>query len=311
MEDLSLGVTPSFRGTQTFPHITELSLSPNLTNPRTSFIPILDALERLPGLVKVHFLFQEDWFSEIHSRNLITLPSVQEMVLCAADISGGLRPSVIPPILRFLKLPKATSLVMSSVFPISLDTSILPVTSFSEHLPNYVELPELRIDTTASRGEIVFRSASQATFTYVTGLLCDYGRERRLWGGLPLSSIRKVTAVLVDPTLGNEDAWLVDVLGEVGSLELLELAGDCGHVLWHLHHRVAQGMLWVDIKALTVRGGEYARTQALKFESTRDDLGLQNMTVTYILDPEVHEGLPQDPDAESLGGDEVWVWNED
>ena len=40
----------------------------------------------------------------------------------------------------------------------------------------------------------------------------------------------------------------------------------------------------------------------LKFESAKDDLvGLQNMTVTYILDPE----LVQDPGAES-STDEVW-----
>jgi hypothetical protein len=45
-----------------------------------------------------------------------------------------------------------------------------------------------------------------------------------------------------------------------------------------------------DIKTLIVRGGEYAKSQALKLESVKDDVGLEDMTVTYIPDPGAYEG---------------------
>ena len=93
----------------------------------------------------------------------------------------------------------------------------------------------------------------------------------------------------MDPTFGHEDTWLVDLLGQCDSLELLELGGHCGGVLRCLHHRMARGAMWVDIRTLIVRSGEYAKSQMVKLESLKDDLGLKNMTVTYIYDPKVHE----------------------
>ena len=62
----------------------------------------------------------------------------------------------------------------------------------------------------------------------------------------------------------------------------------------------------INIETLIVRGGEYAKSQALKLESVKDDIGLQNMTVTYILDPEAYEAFAQDSDAESSSDDKDW-----
>ena len=62
----------------------------------------------------------------------------------------------------------------------------------------------------------------------------------------------------------------------------------------------------VDIKALVVRGGEYAKSQAFRLESVKDDLGLKNMTVTYIPDPQAYGGLARDINAKSLSDDEDW-----
>ena len=286
-----------FRGPQTFPHITELFL-----HTRGPFYDVLDTLEQLPGLMKVSLVFHASWYTQTQSPRIVTLPCVQEIHLRSLTVDG--RPPVILPILRFLTLPKATSITIQ--LRLSLD-SILPIVSFGERLPNYIELPELRIDTTMSSGEAVFRSSSQAVFTYKTESLHEYERERRFWGNLPVSSVRRVAAVLVDPGLGDEDMWLVDMLGDPDFLDLLELGGDCGRVLQRLRHRLVRGIKRVcDIETLIVRGGEYAKSQALKLESAKDDLGLKNMTVTYILDPEVYEGLAQDPDAETSTDDECW-----
>jgi hypothetical protein len=140
-------------------------------------------------------------------------------------------------------------------------------------------------------GEITFRKGSQAVFTYHTGRLVDHRRELRLWGALPISSVRRVIAVQCDLKHGEEDRWLVGVLGKLEFLELLDLGGDCGHVLRRLRHRLARGAISLRINSLVIRGGEYAETQALKFRSNMDVMGLQGTTVTYILDPGTKEGV--------------------
>ena len=288
------------RGPHTFPHITELFLYTS-----GSSHDVLNALKQLPGLVKVSLVFHVSQHTDPWSPNIVTLPCVQEIHLCPSAVDR--RAPAILPILQFLTLPKVTSITIQSSLSLDSMDSILPTASFGERLPNYVELLELRIYTTMSSKEVIFRSSSQAVFTYKTESLQEYERERRFWGNLPVSSVRRVAAVLADPRLGDEDMWLVDMLGDPDFLDLLELGGDCGRVLQRLRHRLVRGIKRIcGIKTLIVRGGEYAKSQALKLESVKDDLGLKNMTVTYILDPEVYEGLAQDPDAETSTDDEGW-----
>ena len=306
LKRLSLSGISSFSGPQTFPHITELFLRTVCLSHRPA-VALLKALEQLPGLVKVSVIFQNNWYIEIRSPDIVTLPCVQEMDLSASIVEESISTAAIPPLLRFLKLPKATSITIPSPYHAKPDLPILPVTSFGDQLPNYVELPELRIDAATLPGKVVFRSPSQAVFTYHCGALWDYERERRLWGDLPLSSVRKVTAVLAGTQPDKKDVWLVDLLEELDFLELLELEGDCGQVLRCLRRRLVRGVMRINIKTLIVHGGEYAKTQALKFESAKDDLGLENMTVTYyyIPDPEAR-GSVQNPDVESSTDDIVW-----
>ena len=305
LKTLSLRGILSLRGPQTFPHITELSIHTNV-GVRWPTSDLLSTLERLPGLKKVTAAFLSNWHPETHPVGILTLPCVREIHLSAVSESTTPGYSVaIPPILGYLKLPNATSLTVESLFSLVSNPSILPIKFFDEHLPNYVELPELQIYMTAVSGTVVFRSPSEAVFTYRTGPLQDYNLEGRLWGDLPLSSVRRVTAVLADPAYGGEDRWLVDLLAELEFLEYLELGGDCGQALRRFRHRMVRGVMWVDIKTLVVCGGKYAKSQAFKFESAKDGLGMQDTTVTYISDPEAREGFARDPDAESSGDDEV------
>lgn len=287
LKKFSLSGISSFRGSQAFPHITELSVCTNLDSLQPE--DLLRALGRLPGLEKVHVLFQSVRCHEIHQADVVTLPCVREMCLTTSDVPAPpwpVEPKVVPPILLYLKLPKVTSLTVQlppTLLPVRF---ILPITSFTEHLPNYIDLPELRVETTASSAKLTFRSSSQAVFTCHTRALHEFQQEYQLWGGLPLSSVRRVAAVLEDPILGDEDKWLADLLRELGSLELLELGGDCGWVLRRFRRRIARGAMWVRIGTLIVRGGEYVRDQALKLENVKDELGLGDMTMTYVPDPE-------------------------
>jgi len=285
LNTLSLNTIPSFHGPQTFPCITELFLEIHLSH--RAAILLLNAFERLPGLVKVSITFHAGWFFKINFPRIVTLPCIQELHLdaFAPGINRPARLQSIPPILQFLRLPKATSITLRSMFPLKTNLSVLPVAPFGKQLPNYVDLPELQIDMAGGfSGTAVFRSSSNAVLTYHTGPLENYRRDRLLWGGLLLSSVRRVTAVLEDPEL-EEAAWLSDMLGDLDFLELLDLGGDCSWVLQRLRRRLKRGATRIDIKKLIVRGGERAKTQAVKFESAKDGLGLKDMTVTYIPGP--------------------------
>jgi hypothetical protein len=306
LKKLSLNGISSFRAFHPFPHITELFLGTN-EYAQNSTTTLLNVFGRLPGLEKVYVTFHNSWNTDIDLPTVVTLPCVQEMCLSAINMNRPTDSLAVPPILQFLELPKATSLtIRQSSSPNSWDLPTLPFRFFSERLPNYVELPDLRIQTTAVTGNVIFQSPSQAVFTYHTGALREFWLEGRLWGTLPLRSVRRVTVVLVDPVVGCEDVWLIDLFAKPDFLELLELGGDCGQVLRRLRRRMVRGARWIDIQTLIVRGGEYAKSEASKFESVKDSLGLHRMTVTYIPDPEAREWFVPDPDAESSSDDEDW-----
>ena len=283
-------------------HIAELFLCTNACV-SGSIVALSKALGQLPGLEKVYVTFQESWSIENYLLDVVTLPCVQEMCLSAFDAPGNL--AVVPPILRFLKLPRAASLTVQDPSPFFPHLPTLPTAPFGEHLQNYVELPDLQIHTTRVSGELIFQSPSQAVFTYRTGALQYFGRECQLWGSLPICSVERVTAVLEDPTFGGEDGWLLGLFKKLGTLEHLELGGDCGQVLRSLRRGIVRGAMRVNIKTLIVRGGEYAKSQAFKFGRFKDRLDPRQMTVTYIPDPEAHEGLAPGPDAENSSDDEV------
>ena len=298
-----------FRGSQCFLHITELILCTG----RSPFRPVadlVDTLGQLPGLVKVSLIFRADWYADVHLPKTITLSCLNEIHLLTPDITGPTTGGAIPLILQSLKLPAATKVLVQSPFPPWATIPVLPDAPFSEHLPNYVDLPWLEIETKNGSGEVSFMSASQALFTYHTGRLEDHQRELKLWGGLPISSIRTVIAIQLDLIHGEEDVWLAGLIGELEFLELLELGGDCGHVLRQLRHRMVRGVISVGINTLVVRGGEYARSQALKFDAVRGEV--VGTTVTYILDPAAQErylefesSSEDDSDGDYLGeGDE-------
>ncbi|KAF9782899.1 hypothetical protein BJ322DRAFT_1073202 [Thelephora terrestris] len=288
LQTLHLHGILSLYGSPSFPHITELFMCTG----DSTYIPIrrlLSTLGQLPGLVKVSLLFQANWYTDVPSAQIVTLSRVEEISLLTPDISGPLSGGAISPILQVLELPKATVVSLRSPFPMAPTIPVLSYLSFSKRLPNYAQLLELQIETESGSGKITFRSASQAVLTYHTGSLYNYRRELHLWGGLPIYSVRRVTAVQSDLMLGEEDKWLAGLLGALGFLEVLELSGDCGHVLRRLRQRMVRGAVCVRIDTLVVRGGEYAKSQASKLDGIKGAIGFEGMTVTYIPDPGAYE----------------------
>jgi hypothetical protein len=274
----------SLRVPHPFPHVTELKWVVK-SYEMGSVAQFLDIMEKLPLLERVEAVLgtNQQYTRDDEAPHVITLPHLQWMSLhCSQEI---------PPILRSLKLPKLTSLVVDGRIAVSRTRPILPTTSFDEHLPNFTELPEMEVCVRAESSRVTFRASSQATLEH--SLLTQpvgktpYRNDRHLWGCLPLHSVRKLIVIMDRSGVGVADVWLIHLLRDVGSLEHLELWGCCGELIRYLRQRVMRGDHLPGIKTLTVYSGyRYVVRQALKLENVMDQLGL-GISVTCIQDPEM------------------------
>ena len=293
----------AFRGYQTFPHVTELTLetNPYLSMPMDSFLSIL---EQLPVLERVCITFRTDLYTD-PVPHMVTLPHVQEMSLSAS--SRAEMAVRIPHILEFLRLPGLTSLRLRAMPKLVTFRPVFPVTTFDEHLPNLAELPELHVKLGMSSGEVTFRSPSHATLEYLTGRLSSFDpHERILWRELPLHSVRRLTASMVFTPSDQELEWLIELLRHLKFLEVLELGGECGRALSRLRYYMAREATSFHIQTLTVRrgGGEYARRQALRLKRLFD---VASLNITMVCIPEIHEERGAKADADSSSDE----WEED
>ena len=279
---------PSLRGFQTFPHITELSFCTS-SSFHTPLPSLLNSLRLLPGLVKLSMRFQDDWCTTINiPADTVTLPRVREVFLSEFSLTGSTSEGAIPHILQYLNLPSTTMLTLQSGFP-GASICALPISHFAERLPNYRKVPDMFIEVDGvESAKVTFQSPSQAVLVYDTTRLKYFTREHQLWGGLPLSSVRRVTAVILNPTPGN-GLWLVGLLWMLKELELLKLSGYCGVVLRFLRREMVRGTLSVVIDTLVVDGGESAKGEVRKLEDIKGTIGLQDMKVTFILQPMIRE----------------------
>jgi len=292
----------SLRSPHPFPHVTELKWNAG-SHDVIKVTQFLDIMERLPLLERVEVVFG------IHQRytmpydrppSVVTIPHLQWMSLhCSQSI---------PPILRFLKLPKLMSLVVGGKIS-SRTLPIFPITPFDKHLPNFTELPEMEVCVREESSQITFRASSQAALEYsaFTQPLGEapYRNDRYTWGNLPLRSVRELIVIMDRSKMGVADVWLVDLLRDLRSLEHLELRGYCGLLIRYLCQIVIQEGHFHGIKTLTVRSGyEYEMRQALRLENVLDGLSL-GISVTCVQDPEMADDEPWDPEAD--GASESWA----
>jgi hypothetical protein len=303
VKELQLVDFSSFRAPRAFPHLTKLTWYAGAGHSGPIELSrLLDTLEQLPVLEQIYLVFRTNQYAVIDQpTRMVTLPHVHQMSLrCSEDrkVEVG-----IPRILGFLKLPKLTSLVVNAVPELPRGLPTLPVASFDEHLPNLAELPEMEVRTRGEIGQVRFRSPSQAVLEYrvVAQPLGEiaYRHDRRNWGGLPLHSVRRLTAALDRRAKVVEDVWLIRLLRDLGSLEHLEFEGNCGGTLRLLRRLTMLGKILLGIKTLTVRSGTYDIRQAMRLKDVTDGLGLE-VIVTCIPGPEVSDIEGWSPDADGL-----------
>ena len=303
VKELELEDISSFRAPRAFPHVTKLTWHVGPEHGAPVQLPgLLETLEQFPVLEEVDLIFRESRDTTTGTfLRAVTLPHVQRMSLhCSKDRKMG-----IPRILQFLKLPKLTSLLVYTEPKFASPFPALPITSFGEHLPNLAEFPEMEVYTNIRIGRVCFRSPSQAMLDYwvIAQSLGEatYHHHRRLWGGLPLHSVRRLTATVNVWAEGVEEVWPVRLLRELGSLEHLELEGYCGFALRRLRRLMLRRSILIGTKTLTVCSGTYDICQATRLRDVADDLGL-GIVVTCTPAPDM---LDTD-EWPSDGGSEDW-----
>ena len=282
VKKLRLVEVPSLRAPHAFPNVTELKW---ITRNFTPFSGSLETLVELPTLERVEIVFQGfSLFAQIIHPHSVTLPNVQRMSL---HCSGG----GVPNLLEFLKLPSLTSLVVSGIWNTGRPLAILPVTHFSENIPNFAQLPEMEIAMRCQHNRVSFRSPSRATLDYCIELRprrrrpCDH--YRKFWGGLPVDSIRRL---VVDMWTEDGDGWVVDLLCDMRSLEHLEFRSRGGHAPRYLREMLMEGYSPPEMKTLTVYfGSGSAARQVQRLEDVADSLD-SGINVTWAKD----NGIPDD-----------------
>ena len=305
VKKLHLKEMPSFRAPHAFPHVTELVWVVDSRN-EISIAGLLDTMGQLTELERVEIMFRRP---PRHPNtepvpHVVTLPHLQRMSLRLRYWSGG-----FSHILEFLRLQNLTSLDVDMGWRSSRPSSILPVTSFDEKLPNFSEPTEIEVHAHGRPHRVIFRSP-QAVLQYqsIGRILGEqpYHHDRKLLGGPPLGSVRKLIVVLDESAYGPEVAWVVCLMRELESLEDLEIRGQCGCLLRYLRRMMMREYPLPHIKTLAVHSGGTGIRQALRLEEVMDGLGLGTI-VTCTPDPRV----PDDDDWNADGSSEHWNWIED
>ena len=271
-----------------------------------SIAGLLDTMGQLPELEQVEIMFKRSrrYPNTEPAPHVVILPHLQRMSLHYSHWNGR-----IPHILEFLKLPNLTSLDVDMVQRSSRPSSILPVTSFDEKLPNFSEPTEIEVRAHGRPHRVIFRSPRAVLQYQSIGQVLGeqpYRHDRELLGGPPLCSVRKLIVTLDELVYGPEIAWVVCLMRELESLEDLEIRGQCGCLLRYLRRMTMRESPLPHIKTITVHSGGTGIRQALRLKDALDGLDLGTI-VTCTPDPIV----PDDDGWNADGSSEDWNWVED
>ena len=229
LKKLNINGLLMFHGPQVFPNVTELTWHTGVSKPCyaiPSMAGFLNTLKQLPSLERVYVTFHAGFEANVgFFTKVVTLPQVQEMSLSKMN---PLDESHFPHILKFLQLPRLTTLCVEAAGQLRSKCPIFPEITFAEQLPNFTELPEMRVDT--GSGEITFRNPSGATLKYRTDKLRQYGDKGMI--GLEGLSLHTVQRLILDiapsqPIPHSESAWLANLLWDLSCLEHLDIWGKC------------------------------------------------------------------------------------
>ena len=276
VEKLRLVQVSSLRAPGVFPRVTELEW----TAKSRTFVPLLEMLVELPALEQVEIAFP-GFYNPITRVHLVTLPNVQRMTLHCSD-------GKVPDFLEFLKLPSLTSLVIDGVQNLPQSFAILPDTPFAINLPNFAELPEMTVATYLQPNRVSFRSSSQATLDFSIEPLSlgrrRYGNYRKIWGGLPVDSVRRLVVETDTATAGAEDGWVASLLRDLKSLEHLAFRSHCGRTPQYLRRMITEAASFPQMKSLTVYlGSKCEARQVHRLEDVVGGFG-SGISVTWVKD---------------------------
>jgi len=304
VKKLRLEGMPSFRTPCAFPHVTELKWHVrSVADDLIQVVGLLDTMEQLPMLERVEIVARiyQPYVMSDPVPQVVTLPHVQRMTLRCP--SKG-----IPHILQYLKLPNLTSLLVDAPRGYRRSFPTLPVGSFGEHLPNFTELLDTEVYTCNKYGRVTFRGrqASFEHFAHGYSLVTPYRHDRKLWGDLPLHSIRRLIIKIAGLGENEADRWLVGLLRDLGSLEHLGFEGYCGRALRRLRQVMKRRGPLPRIKTVTVRSGADEIRQAQRLKDVSDGLGM-GTNVTCIPDPEILDTGYWEEDGMS----EDWDWSDE
>ena len=303
-----------FRGSVTFPHVTELILHMDCRGDMGSFLKIFG---QLPLLEKLHITVLDHLFSDGEISPVFTLPHVQTMSL---SIQNDHTAVYCPRILARLILPNLILLRIKVSHRVIGSSFLFPEASFSDHLPNLAELPELQVNMGNSSGEATFRSASGATLEYLARPFHNHWHveEGKIWENLPLHTVRRLIVNMESWTVKEHIyKWFVGLLVALERLEHLELGGRCGNAIRWLCHKLRGEPTSIHIQTLTIHCEEdVVRLRALELKRLA---GAAGVAVTiYNSNPEREEreartdpgGSDIDDEWRSvLGGDVQWLSN--
>jgi hypothetical protein len=190
----------------------------------------------------------------------------------------------LPHILESLNLPRLTSLCVRMLPGAEKSPLIFPI-SFGEHLPNLARLPDLRVNVGTSSDGATFQSPFRATLKYFAQQLVDYGsNERLLWEGVPLYSVRRLTANMGPRSPNQGVRWLCGLLGDLKFLEHLELGGKCDGALRCICDEIEQRNLPLYVQTMTVHHGEQGKSEAQRLKHLANAAGVV-VTLICTSDP--------------------------
>jgi hypothetical protein len=267
----------SIYGPPSFPYVTEFTWHSS-SEPSIQMVDFLRTLEQLPSLERVYITLRANLELGNHvAPRVATLPHVQEMSLSKFDKEGS-KLVCFSSILGYLHLPRLKKLCVqgSPWFDVITHHTVFPITGFGEKFPNFAELPDLQVDMKSR--EATFRNPSGATLKYRTGVLVDYNIEMKVWRGLPLLSVRRL-AVNAVPERELKDRWLIGLLGDLQSLEHLELECECDDAIQWLCDEMMREGGSIHIKTLIVRCGEHDCRRAHRWKHLADAAGIATTVI--------------------------------
>ena len=270
MEDIS-----SFSGPHIFHSVTSFTLHTNANIPLDT-ASLLAALERLPSLETIFIKFRARRMpTSVTGDRIVTLQNLRTMALFSTNDTEGAH---LGPILPGLRLPKLERLEVHSDSTLESNGPCFPM-SFPKLLPKFSELPKAIITPRSRCCEIHLQNEHQQALGIFIGRLSSFEETLRLFGGLPLRSVRFLTIEFPE---SSDREWLFSMLEVMDGVEDLEIGGGWTQILQLWLGDRERKRLCPALRRLTVYGEQSAEFDLVAFEDARRRIGFPLTTAHFL-----------------------------